>query len=265
MVHRLGEAASRALLAILIKDVDLNGPFFHRKALIDGRLVTVRLGQLSHLLDSVFLREGGGGFRLHVVLLCDNLDLALSSLHRINSRSRPLPSILLDPTHLNNHLVVLAVLVEDQDLLDVGVCSGGANATSVGTNCGFSCRRPSSEIVSLDRKKTKSKYVGFRSKKSRRLVSVHAAGSRPSSCAADSQSPPRAKSSSSKLLGIDGTKRKNPSQKNRRCLQTDMRLGKQKEIGQWLGWRRERKRAGNRRQASRRASSPTPPKLMRDD
>jgi hypothetical protein len=41
VIDRLGEAASRLLLAILIKHVDLDGPFLHGKALIDGRLVAI--------------------------------------------------------------------------------------------------------------------------------------------------------------------------------------------------------------------------------
>jgi hypothetical protein len=45
VVHRLGEAASGFLLAILIKHVDLDGPLLHGEALINGRLVAVGLDQ----------------------------------------------------------------------------------------------------------------------------------------------------------------------------------------------------------------------------
>jgi hypothetical protein len=41
VVHSLSEAAGRLLLAILIEDVDLDGPFLHGEAFIDGRLGAV--------------------------------------------------------------------------------------------------------------------------------------------------------------------------------------------------------------------------------
>lgn len=41
MIDRLGEASCRLLLPILIENIDLNSPLFHRESLSDRRLVAV--------------------------------------------------------------------------------------------------------------------------------------------------------------------------------------------------------------------------------
>ena len=87
MVHRLREASSRLLLAVLVEDVDFNGPLLHRKALHLGRLVAIIPCQPNFHLPQMCsprsvereLREKGVWIEndVHVVLFGDNFDLAL--------------------------------------------------------------------------------------------------------------------------------------------------------------------------------------------
>ena len=130
VVHRLSEAASRPLFAILIEDVDLDGPLLHGKALIDGRLVSIPLCQLpiSHVLP----RGEHKGWKSTYMLCCSVTTLILRYRRGIAlAAARPPSSSLPNPTHLDNHLVD-TVLV-----LPRGRSGGGAHARSADNDLGF--------------------------------------------------------------------------------------------------------------------------------
>jgi len=80
VVDNLGEALGRLLLARLVQDVDLDGPFFHREALdlrrLGARLPLVLRAAIhsSHSIGDGAREDGGNA---HVVLLGDELDPAL--------------------------------------------------------------------------------------------------------------------------------------------------------------------------------------------
>jgi hypothetical protein len=80
VVHSLGEAASGLFIAILVENVDLDVPLFHREALHDGGLVAA--GSLApQFPPQQFLSRRACRPMLlaclHVVLFGDDLDLAL--------------------------------------------------------------------------------------------------------------------------------------------------------------------------------------------